>query len=81
MQAPQRFIAWLSFPGYAWLDRKDSNQASACWSVSVGGVLLDLDETYCEIRVRSTPGLSQKTIEKTQGCRKRMPAAGIRTAT
>ena len=81
MQAPQRFSACLSVPGYAWPDRTDNKQASACWSVSVGGVLFDLDETYCEICVRSTPWLSQKTIEKTQGCRKRMPAAGIRTAT
>ena len=81
MREPQCFSTCLSVPGFAWLDRKDSKQASACWSVSVGGVLFDLDETYCEIRVRSTPGLSQKTIEKTQGCRKRMPAAGIRTAT
>ena len=63
------------------LGKTDSKQAVACWSVSVGGVLFDLDETYCEICVRSTPGLSQKAIEKTQGCRKRMPAAGIRTAT
>ena len=81
LQAPQRFSTCLSVPGYAWLDRTDNTQASACWSVSVGGVLFDLDETYCEICVLSTPGLSQKTIEKTQGCRKRIPAAGIRTAT
>ena len=81
MQAPQRFSACLSAPGYAWPHRTYNKQASACWSVSVGGVLFDLEETYSEIRVRSTPGLSQKTIEKTQGCRKRMPAADIRTAT
>ena len=44
MQAPQRFSACLSVPGFAWLDRTDSTQASACWSVSVGGVLRDLVE-------------------------------------
>ena len=40
-QAPQRFSAWLSVPGFAWLDRTDSKQASACWSVSVGGSPLE----------------------------------------
>ena len=40
-QAPQRFSACLSVPGYAWLDRTDSKQASACWSVSVGGSPLE----------------------------------------
>ena len=40
-QAPQRFSACLSVPGFAWLDRTDSKQASACWSVSVGGSPLE----------------------------------------
>ena len=37
MREPQDISPCLSVPGYAWLDRTDSKQASACWSVSVGG--------------------------------------------
>ena len=40
-QAPQCFSTCLSVPGFAWLDRTDSKQASACWSVSVGGSPLE----------------------------------------
>ena len=38
---PQDFSPCRSVPGYAWLDRTDSKQASACWSVSVGGLPLE----------------------------------------
>lgn len=41
MREPQCFSTCLSVPGFAWLDRKDSKQASACWSVSVGGLPLE----------------------------------------
>ena len=41
MREPQCFSTWLSVPGFAWLDRTDSKQASACWSVSVGGLPLE----------------------------------------
>ena len=37
MREPQDISPCLSVPGYAWLDRTDSKQASACWNVSVGG--------------------------------------------
>ena len=40
MREPQCFSTCLSVPGFAWLDRTDSKQASACWSVSVGGLPL-----------------------------------------
>ena len=39
----------LSVPGYAWLDRTDSKQASACWSVSVGGLPLEICPRSLEI--------------------------------
>ena len=54
-QAPQCFSACLSVPGFAWLDRTDSKQASACWSVSVDGVLRDLVEGP----MREFPGFSR----------------------
>ena len=42
MREPQCFSTCLSVPGFAWLDRTDSKQASACWSVSVGGLPLEI---------------------------------------
>ena len=46
---PQDFSPCLSVPGYAWLDRTDSKQASACWSVSVGGLPLEICPRSLEI--------------------------------
>ena len=42
MREPQCFSTCLSVPGYAWLDRTDSKQAVACWSVNVGGLPLEI---------------------------------------
>ena len=61
MREPQCFSTCLSVPGFAWLDRKDSKQASACWSVSVGGLPL---ETYPRI-YDSVEGPMQRSLTLT----------------